>query len=280
MMLVPKRNFDIFDDLFNDPFFNSTESKLMKTDIKEHDDKYEILVDLPGFNKEDIKMHIDDGYLIINAKTNSEQSEKDKKGKYVRKERYYGECSRSFYVGNQINEEDINITKDYDISKKDDSLIIDGCDEKIEFIDNSIEYKEYSENRFSKSTYELIDEGIKRSMEYGTYVHSILEMDDLKNPTSEEVKTLKSLLPDLSDAEIFKEYEFIYKDNNEQKHGIIDLMIEYSDNIQIIDYKLSNIDDENYLKQLNGYKKYIESISDKPVSIYLYSINKNELRKL
>lgn len=126
MMLVPKRNFDIFDDLFNDPFFNSTESKLMKTDIKEHDDKYEILVDLPGFNKEDIKMHIDDGYLIINAKTNSEQSEKDKKGKYVRKERYYGECSRSFYVGNQINEEDIkanlkNGTLSIEIPKKDET---------------------------------------------------------------------------------------------------------------------------------------------------------------
>ena len=126
MMLVPKRNFDIFDDLFNDPFFNSSESKLMKTDIKEHDDKYEILVDLPGFNKEDIKMHIDDGYLIINAKTNSEQSEKDKKSKYVRKERYYGECSRSFYVGNQINEEDIkanlkNGTLSIEIPKKDET---------------------------------------------------------------------------------------------------------------------------------------------------------------
>lgn len=126
MMLVPRRNFDIFDDLFNDPFLNSTESKLMKTDIKEHDDKYEILVDLPGFNKEDIKMHIDDGYLIINAKTNSEQSEKDKKGKYVRKERYYGECSRSFYVGNQINEEDIkanlkNGTLSIEIPKKDET---------------------------------------------------------------------------------------------------------------------------------------------------------------
>lgn len=126
MMLVPKRNFDIFDDLFNDPFFNSHESKLMKTDIKEHEDKYEILVDLPGFNKEDIKMHIDDGYLIINAKTNNEQSEKDEKGKYVRKERYYGECSRSFYVGDQVKEEDIkanlkNGTLNIEIPKKDET---------------------------------------------------------------------------------------------------------------------------------------------------------------
>lgn len=107
MMLIPKRNFDFFDDLFNDPFFTSHESKLMKTDIKEHNDKYELLVDLPGFNKENIKIHIEDGYLIINAKTEIKDNDKQEKGKYVRKERYYGECSRSFYVGSQIKEEDI-----------------------------------------------------------------------------------------------------------------------------------------------------------------------------
>ncbi|MDD6879635.1 MAG: Hsp20/alpha crystallin family protein [bacterium] len=106
-MLIPKRNFDFFDDLFNDPFFTSHESKLMKTDIKEHNDKYELLVDLPGFNKENIKIHIEDGYLIINAKTEIKDNDKQEKGKYVRKERYYGECSRSFYVGSQIKEEDI-----------------------------------------------------------------------------------------------------------------------------------------------------------------------------
>ena len=125
MMLVPRRDFDIFDNLFNDPFFIDHESKVMKTDIKEHDDKYELLVDLPGFNKEDIKMHIEDGYLVINAKTSSEDSEKDDKGKYVRKERYFGECSRSFYVGEQITEDDIkanfkNGTLNIEIPKKEE----------------------------------------------------------------------------------------------------------------------------------------------------------------
>ncbi len=125
MMLVPRKNFDIFDNLFNDPFFDSHESKIMKTDIKEHDDKYELLVDLPGFEKSDIKMHIEDGYLIINAKTNSENDEKDQNGKYVRKERYYGECSRSYYIGDQINEEDIkanfrNGTLNIEIPKKEE----------------------------------------------------------------------------------------------------------------------------------------------------------------
>ena len=107
MMLVPRRNFDLFDDIFNDPFFNTNDSKIMRTDIKEHDDYFELLIDLPGFNREDIKMNIENGYLMINAKTSSDDEEKDKKGKFVRKERYYGECSRSFYIGEDINEEDI-----------------------------------------------------------------------------------------------------------------------------------------------------------------------------
>lgn len=108
MMLVPRRDFDIFDDLFKDPFFNFNETKVMKTDIKEHDDNYEVIVDLPGYDKEDIKMHIEDGYLIINAKTSTNNDEKDSKGRFVRKERYYGEASRSFYVGEDITEEDIS----------------------------------------------------------------------------------------------------------------------------------------------------------------------------
>lgn len=125
MMLVPRKDFDIFDDLFNDPFFNTHENKVMKTDIKEKKDKYELLIDLPGFNKEDIKMHIEDGYLVINAKT-SNKEEKEEKGKYVRKERYYGECSRSFYVGDEITEEDVkanfkNGTLNIEIPKKEET---------------------------------------------------------------------------------------------------------------------------------------------------------------
>jgi len=110
MMLVPKRNFDIFDDFFKDPFFDSHESKIMKTDIKETENSYQMLIDLPGFERENIKMHIEDGYLVIHAKTNNESENKDEKGQFVRKERYYGECSRSFYVGDDIVEEDIKAT--------------------------------------------------------------------------------------------------------------------------------------------------------------------------
>ena len=106
MMLVPNRDFDLFDDIFGDPFFRKTESKMMKTDIREDKDNYVIDIDLPGFDKKNIKIDITDGYLTINAKVNDEDNEK-KGGKYIRKERYYGECSRSFYVGDDVKAEDI-----------------------------------------------------------------------------------------------------------------------------------------------------------------------------
>ncbi len=126
MMLVPrKKDFDLLDNMFNDAFFDFNDSKVMKTDIKEHEKSFELLMDLPGYNKEDIKMNIEDGYLVINAKTSSDNEEKDKKGRFVRKERYYGECSRSFYVGEGITEEEIsakfkNGTLRIEIPKKDE----------------------------------------------------------------------------------------------------------------------------------------------------------------
>ncbi len=108
MMMIPRRNhFDLFDEMFRDPFFEGTESKVMKTDIKEKKDKYLIDIDLPGYEKEDIKIEISDGYLTVHASVNKEVNDEKEKGKYVRKERYVGECSRSFYVGENLKEEDI-----------------------------------------------------------------------------------------------------------------------------------------------------------------------------
>lgn len=106
MMLVPKSNFDLFDDIFGDSFFIKNENKVMKTDIRERDNSYIIDVDLPGFNKDDIKIDVTDGYLTINAKMSSEDKE-EKNEKYVRRERYFGECSRSFYVGENVESENI-----------------------------------------------------------------------------------------------------------------------------------------------------------------------------
>ncbi len=108
MMMIPRRHndFDLIEDMFRDPFFTNEESKIMKTDIKEKKDKYIIDIDLPGYEKENIKMSIEDGYLTVNASTNTEKEDKEE-GKFVRKERYMGSCSRSFYVGDAVENEDI-----------------------------------------------------------------------------------------------------------------------------------------------------------------------------
>ena len=126
MMMIPRRHdFDLFDEMFRDPFFSmGGESKLMKTDINEKKDKYVIDIDLPGYEKDGIKVEIQDGYLTVHAKVNKEENDKEK-GKYVRKERYIGECERSFYVGDNIKEEDIkakfkNGTLTLEIPKKEE----------------------------------------------------------------------------------------------------------------------------------------------------------------
>ena len=108
MMMIPRRNndFDLFGDMFRDPFFTDDESKIMKTDIKEKKDKYIIDIDLPGYDKENISISIDDGYLTISANMDK-KIENEKDGKFIHQERYVGECSRSFYVGEDLKESDI-----------------------------------------------------------------------------------------------------------------------------------------------------------------------------
>ena len=102
---------DLFDDFFAFPKTKRRElpamPQLMHTDIRESDDGFEISMNLPGYKKENVSAELKDGYLTIKAETSSENEEKDDKFKYVRKERYVGSCSRAFYVGEDITEEDI-----------------------------------------------------------------------------------------------------------------------------------------------------------------------------
>lgn len=115
MKLVPMNNnlgfslFDnMFEDMFRDPFFtNSSTTKLMKTDIQEKENNYILDMDLPGYDKSDIKAQLKDGYLTITAQKNTSKEDKDEKGNYIKRERYCGKCSRSFYVGENLKEEDI-----------------------------------------------------------------------------------------------------------------------------------------------------------------------------
>ncbi len=101
---------NLLDDFFDFPFgsnYTATDSSLMKTDIKEMENGYEVTMNLPGVKKEDVKAELKDGYLTISASSNSNKDEKDEEGRYIRRERYSGSCSRSFYVGDAVTEADI-----------------------------------------------------------------------------------------------------------------------------------------------------------------------------
>ena len=101
----------LLDDFFEDPFDNyayaMNTSNLMKTDVKDTDQGYEITMNLPGVKKEDVKAELKDGYLTISASTNSNKDEKDGNGRYIRRERYAGSCARSFYVGEDVTQDEI-----------------------------------------------------------------------------------------------------------------------------------------------------------------------------
>ena len=124
-MLLAKNN-NVFDTFFGDPWFNDpwfddrdiqkaqkklyghNEKKLMLTDIKESDKGYELEMDLPGFKKEEIKASIENGYLIISAEKGLEKDENESEGKkYICRDRYTGSCQRAFYVGDDIEKDDI-----------------------------------------------------------------------------------------------------------------------------------------------------------------------------
>ena len=122
---------NLFDDFFDFPFYDDKAERqiekklyghhahnLMKTDIKEKKDSYELIIDLPGFKKDEVKAELNDGYLTISAAKGLDQDEKEKEtGRYIRRERYAGACQRSFYVGYELSQEDIRASFKHGILK-------------------------------------------------------------------------------------------------------------------------------------------------------------------
>ena len=189
-----------------------------------------------------------------------------------------------------VNIDDIKLTKEY-LNIKNSSNKLEKNKEKLNVKEIHITNDIIEENHFSKETVDLIDKETDSKMKYGTKIHEIFELIDFKKYDEKIIDDLfirkkvtkflnNELLKNVKDANIYHEYEFEYEIDSTKYHGIIDLMLEYQDNIDIIDFKLKNVEDTNYLKQLNGYKKYIESISNKKINIYLYSIIDEEITKL
>ena len=185
----------------------------------------------------------------------------------------------------------LGLTKDYQYNKtiniKDNTNIKD--DIKVEEINIKNDITE--EKHFSKETNMLSTKEEIKMMKYGTRIHEYLELIDYKNPNLSLIKDTfikdkiekflnNDLLKNIKDSNIYHEYEFYYEKDNINYHGIIDLMLEYDEHIDIIDFKLKSITDDNYKSQLYGYKNYIENITNKKVNTYLYSILNEKIESL
>ena len=189
-----------------------------------------------------------------------------------------------------VNISSLSLTKDYLYSLK--PLEIEAASSsKLEVQELNLPMEEVNETSFSKKITTPITKETKDNLNLGLKIHAILEYLDFQHFNPELIPDslvrakvtnfLKQpLLSNIQEAKIYHEYEFIYEEDNTTMHGIIDLLLEYPDYIDIIDYKLNNIDDEKYLSQLAGYQKYITKLTNKKVNIYLYSILQDEIKKL
>lgn len=192
--------------------------------------------------------------------------------------------TKDYYKNIDIN--DINLSKDYNmISNNNYKEHLKLINDKIEVNTTCIPSSIKENKTFSKKDIHIVTKEEEDKLLYGRLVHELFECTDfnnLDNLSDNNKKIIERFLEkvDISHANIYKEYEFIYDEDNTTYHGIIDLMLEYQDNIKIIDYKLKNINDDAYIKQLNGYKDYIEKLFNKKTSIYLYSITLNTLEEI
>ncbi|MFV0250223.1 MAG: UvrD-helicase domain-containing protein [Bacilli bacterium] len=189
-----------------------------------------------------------------------------------------------------INLNKTNLTKNYNLNNL-EKYAIQNETKKIETNELKCNETIIENASFSKKTNNLQTKEEIEKMIIGTKIHEILEIIDFNNPNldNENIPELiknkilafiNNIIKPKQIINIYKEYEFKYEVENIMYHGVIDLLIETSDNFQIIDYKLKNIIDENYKNQLIGYKKYITTLTNKPVYTYLYSILDEHLEEI
>ena len=187
----------------------------------------------------------------------------------------------------------LNLNKDYmaikdnnykdNIEYTEDTININKLDINNEVLDNK---------HFSKALSSIMDEEFKNLLDYGTFIHYCFEVYDFNNNNIDELNIPEEYkdnirrflkhdeVKDINTAKVYKEHEIKYDKDGSTYHGIIDLLVEYNDHFDIIDYKTDNIDSDEYVKQLNGYKEYIENKYNKQTNIYLYSVKQDIFKKL
>jgi len=198
----------------------------------------------------------------------------------------------SDYINN-VELDKIHMSKDYNLIKSSNyKFNIPSSDIVLNVEEINIKNEQVEDKKFSKTLNSLISEDEKEKLEIGTNVHYALEILDFKNPDFSNININKfyidkinkflsnGIFDDINQTKIIKEHEFIYEKDNIEYHGIIDLILEKEDEVIVLDYKLKNIDDEAYTKQLLGYKDYISQKTDKKISLYLYSILDGKIKNI
>lgn len=187
----------------------------------------------------------------------------------------------------------LELTRDYQIPKEMEQLPQQQeARLPLEIRERSVKAEVITESIYSHPSFQIQTYEEKLLLEAGNYFHYLLETIDLKHPCLSTLPVLDvhkekvaqflnhPLLDHIEEAKIYQEYEFLYEKMGERYHGVIDLLLEYDDHIDIIDYKLKNIDRSEYEQQLIGYRDYIKAMAKKPVALYLYSILDGVMRPI
>ena len=178
----------------------------------------------------------------------------------------------------------IPLSKDYLLSINNSKYSAINSD-KIEYQTLNIDNREIENKHASKTMNHFITKEEKEALTYGTMMHETFENADFLNlnKSDSNYDRLNSFVKTININEkvkIYKEYEFMYMNNDIKYHGIMDLVLIDDDEVKIIDYKLKNIDDEAYTNQLRIYREYFETLTQKPIKTYLYSIMDNYLKEV
>ena len=269
----------IFTDTLNDTFIK----ELVNADYLKEEISEKIRLFYVGLTRAREKM-----IIVTSLEENDEPFNEMLKLKY----RSFKDILSSIYydIKDYITNVDVIVDENYkdslskelknDLTNIEDNII----DKEIE-----LDYSIIDNRHFSKNLKAVISKEEQKNIDLGLKLHYILEMIDFKNPNLDVVEDKykpfvlnflnSDIMQDLN-CNIYKEYEFKYMKDNINYHGFIDLMMEYNDYINIVDYKLKHVEDEAYINQLNGYKDYIESKTNKRVYLYLYSILDKKVLKL
>ncbi|MDT8336997.1 MAG: hypothetical protein RQ856_04120, partial [Candidatus Izemoplasmatales bacterium] len=166
------------------------------------------------------------------------------------------------------------------------------CEEVIEFKRFDFAYEKWEKVRYSKAMIDFLDDDVIKMIDKGNEYHQLLEIvdfydieksiKDFPNNLKQAIRHLlnQPLFTELKNPKFYQEYEFYQEKNNRVLRGIIDLLIITDDEVITLDYKLKNIDDEAYIKQLKGYYDFLKEKINKPIKLFLYSLLDNELKEV